>query len=137
MKRQTYSAQRIERYQQLIRVMRALTPHQRRHHLNMEHWGLKTSCGTVMCAAGFAGSDPWFTRRGFKLVWATHPLWPAGGGAGLLYREHRGWDAINQFFGPDAEARAMSHPVFRTPDSVTEVIQAAKRQIKFLRQEDT
>jgi hypothetical protein len=33
----------------------------------MGHWGYETKCGTVTCAAGHCGLDPWFRRRGFKL----------------------------------------------------------------------
>lgn len=58
----------IERWENVIRVLRALTPHERRKHWDMSDWGRKTDCGTIGCAAGHCGMDPWFTRRGFKLV---------------------------------------------------------------------
>jgi hypothetical protein len=59
--------ERIERWQNVLRVLRALTPHERKRHFDMSWWGLKTDCGTVACAAGHCGMDPWFRRRGFKL----------------------------------------------------------------------
>lgn len=61
------SAERIERWENVLRVLRALTPHQRREHFDMSIWGKETPCGTVACAAGHCGLDPWFRRRGFKL----------------------------------------------------------------------
>jgi hypothetical protein len=59
--------ERIERLENLLRVLRNLTPHQRRKHWDMNTWGYNTECGTVACAAGHAGLDPWFRRRGFVL----------------------------------------------------------------------
>jgi hypothetical protein len=59
--------QTIERWQNAARVLKALTPHERREHWDMGEWGRKTDCGTVACAAGHCGLDPWFRKRGFKL----------------------------------------------------------------------
>jgi hypothetical protein len=33
----------------------------------MSQWGKLTDCGTVACAAGTCGLDPWFRARGFTL----------------------------------------------------------------------
>lgn len=60
--------QQIERWGNVLRVLQALTPHQRRKHWDMGGFGRKTDCGTIACAAGHAGLDPWFRRRGFKLA---------------------------------------------------------------------
>lgn len=60
-------AQQIERWENVLRVLSNLTPHERRRHWDMSWWGYKTECGTVACAAGHCGLDPWFRRRGFKL----------------------------------------------------------------------
>lgn len=60
-------AQQIERWENVERVLKGLSPHERRKHWDMASWGYKTECGTVACAAGHCGTDPWFRRRGFKL----------------------------------------------------------------------
>ena len=57
----------IERWENAVRVLQALTPHERRKHFDMSQWGEKTDCGTIGCAAGHCGLDPWFRKRGFKL----------------------------------------------------------------------
>ena len=57
----------LDRWNNAVRVLTALTPHERRKHFDMSNWGQKTACGTVACAAGFCGLDPWFRRRGLKL----------------------------------------------------------------------
>jgi hypothetical protein len=60
--------EQIERWQNVRRVLKKLTPHQKKKHFNMAHWGVKTDCGTIACAAGFCGLDPWFIKQGLKLV---------------------------------------------------------------------
>jgi len=64
---QINKAQRIERWENALRVLKALTPHERKRHFDMSRWGAKTACGTVACAAGYCGLDPWFRRQGFKM----------------------------------------------------------------------
>lgn len=59
-------AQKIERWENVIRVLQSLTPHERKRHFEMAIFGEKTDCGTRACAAGFCSLDPWFRRRGFK-----------------------------------------------------------------------
>lgn len=59
--------QLIERWENVLRVLQNLTPHQRRKHWDMGTWGEKTECGTVACAAGHCGMDRWFRRRGFGI----------------------------------------------------------------------
>lgn len=60
--------QLIERWEQGLRVLRELTPHQRRRHFDMSLWGHETECGTVACMAGHFGLDPWFRKRKVKLI---------------------------------------------------------------------
>lgn len=57
----------IERWVNVERVLAAMPEHERQHHWDMSTWGKKTTCGTVACAAGTCGLDPWFRERGFKL----------------------------------------------------------------------
>lgn len=58
----------LERWKNCLRVLRALTPHERKNHFEMSKWGEKNDCGTVGCAAGHCGLDPWFRRRGLKMA---------------------------------------------------------------------
>jgi hypothetical protein len=60
-------AERIQRWEHVVTVLQALTPHERRKHWNMSVFGEKTDCGTMACAAGYAGLNPWFHKRGFEL----------------------------------------------------------------------
>jgi len=64
----TTAAQRVERYERLLKVMQGLTPHQRREHFDITTWGYRTECGTVACAAGHAGLNTWFRRHGFTMT---------------------------------------------------------------------
>jgi hypothetical protein len=58
--------QKVERWENVLRVLRSMTPHQRKKHFNMSTWAEKNDCGTIGCAAGLCSFDPWFRRRGFK-----------------------------------------------------------------------
>jgi hypothetical protein len=60
-------ADQIERWQNAERVLTAMPEHERQHHWDMSVWGRITDCGTIHCAAGACGLDPWFRERGFKL----------------------------------------------------------------------
>lgn len=57
----------IERWTNVERVLYAMPEHERQFHWNMATWGQETDCGTVACAAGTCGLDPWFRERDFKL----------------------------------------------------------------------
>lgn len=57
----TTKAQTAERLLQVVRMLDELP---REKHLDMSQW---YRCGTVACALGWSGVDPWFTRRGFHL----------------------------------------------------------------------
>jgi hypothetical protein len=67
--------ERIARWEQAARVLKELSPHAKRKHFNMSFWGEKTDCGTVACAAGHCGLDPWFRRRGFKMDFKPIDEW--------------------------------------------------------------
>lgn len=96
----------VERMQQVVRVLREVRDQGRLFDLGI--WGTDVlensdkdfpegSCGTVMCAIGWVGLDPWFRRRGFCSIRdKTHLYAP-------LYR-HQGymdgsWEAVIEFFG--------------------------------------
>jgi hypothetical protein len=114
----------IERYRQLIRVMRGLSPHKRREHFNMRIWGQRTECGTVACAAGHAAQDAWFKDQGFLLVQNLYE--EASRQLIVTYQGRRGWGAIEGFFGP---SYAPVHPVFMAPMDIDGVIRAAEKEI--------
>jgi hypothetical protein len=57
----------IEIWMNVERVLDAMPEHERQKHWDMSQWGAKTDCGTVACAAGHCGLDPWFRERNFKL----------------------------------------------------------------------
>lgn len=59
--------EKLERWENALRVLRDMPRHERRKHWDMSLFGEKTDCGTVACAAGHCGLDPWFRRRGFQL----------------------------------------------------------------------
>lgn len=85
----------IERWENVIRVLRNLTPHQRKYHFDMTTFGRKTDCGTVACAAGHCSLDPWFRRRGFLANFTK---------SGMLEpsRDDVGWaEMIENFFVGD------------------------------------
>src|SRR6266478_9843916 len=67
--------EKIARWEQVLRVLRGLTKHERKKHFNMSFFGEKTACGTVACAAGHCGLDPWFRRRGFRLDFDKIVTW--------------------------------------------------------------
>lgn len=80
----------IERWSNVERVLESMPEHERREHWNMATWGEKTDCGTVACAAGHCGLDPWFRRRGFKLTFVD-------GEAEI--------SDVNEFFGVEGASR--------------------------------
>lgn len=62
---QCTQAEKIERWRNVLRVLLSLSPHERQRHFTMNTWGELTPCGTVACAAGHCGMDPWFRSQGF------------------------------------------------------------------------
>src|SRR5437660_12210600 len=81
------------RFKQLIRVLKALTPHQRKKHFIMSDWTKETSCGTARCAAGYAAVDPWFIRRGSQLAFDSQAVEVPG------FDRVEQWSAITAFCG--------------------------------------
>jgi hypothetical protein len=113
--------EKIERWQNVLRVLRRLTPHQRRKHFNMAIFLDKTDCGTVGCAAGFCALDTWFRRRGFSARLDRNGLLEIGESAD-----------IHGFFGPHGSS-SIFHNLMRRPVGV--VIGEVKALIKELRSE--
>jgi hypothetical protein len=57
----------IERWEHVDLVLTDMPQHERQKHWDMSQWGQATECGTVACAAGHCGMNPWFRERGFRL----------------------------------------------------------------------
>lgn len=113
--------EKIARWENALRVLEALPPHERSKHWDMEHWGRQTDCGTVACAAGHCGMDPWFKKRGLELTFTES--W------GEKQRCDWNGQEVKDFFGPGAEE------VFFYGDkrSVAAVIREVKSFLTFLR----
>lgn len=66
---------------------------------------IPAACGTTACACGYAGLDPWFTSRGFHLVWDER-MRNGNGAANIVYHTNgqtlTGWHAIKAMFGLDS-----------------------------------
>jgi hypothetical protein len=118
--------QRVERWENVLRVLRALTPHQRKKHWDMGDWGRKTECGTVACAAGHCGLDPYFRRRGFRLDFVRQEA------GGEVWSESSMPVRPEDFFGYAGYDTIFTSPGLRT---VSEVIVAVKEHIKELKKE--
>jgi hypothetical protein len=121
-------AQQVERWENVLRVLRALTPHERREHWNMARWGVETDCGTVACAAGHCGLDTWFRRRGLILE-------PAAG----VFGSFRGFkDGGGMAGGAVATQAFFGHTGCRSifwnnmPRPVSDVIKEVRAYIKTL-----
>lgn len=135
-------AQKIARWENVLRVLQALTPHQRRKHWDMSNWGVKTDCGTVACAAGHCSLDPWFRRRGFKGKLVVVDRWYGSSDEpelrfddGTLTGRFMGY-VIEHFFGPsEDDENNPNQNIFLNEDrrSVGQVIREVKARIKALK----
>lgn len=80
--------QRIERFEEAVRVMTAMKPHARARHFDMGRWGERTKCGTVACAAGHCALDPWFRKQGLTIKGLDN------GNCAIFF----GWEANERIF---------------------------------------
>jgi hypothetical protein len=126
-------SEKIERWENALRVLSSLTPHERRKHWNMSVFGEKTECGTVACAAGHCGLDPWFRRRGLQLNFEQ--LYPTTERFYAVGQDHATSfeDYIDDFFGPEG-----SNEIFYNglPRPVSAVIKEVKKYIKVLEEQE-
>ena len=130
-------AEQLARWTNVDRVLSAMPKHDRTKHWSMEFWGVKNECGTIGCAAGQCGLDPWFRRRGFKLVPAPlnegqDPRDLMGGFEGFNDGHQNGTIAVESFFGS-----AGSASIFLNGDNrpVNQVIKEVRAYIKLLKAE--
>ena len=106
--------EQIERWERVERVLTELTPHERRKHFDMRGWARKTPCGTVACAAGHCGMDPWFRRRGFHIS-------PNG--------DFKGMD-VTAFFGYHGTNHIFLNATKRPVSDVIKEVRAYVKQLK-------
>lgn len=111
--------EQVARWENAARVLENLSEHERRAHWDMGTWGQETTCGTVACAAGFCGMDPWFKSRGLELKLLKD------GDAPMNYHNH-----VIQFFGHDGVDCIFGNGDHRP---VSKVIREIKGYISFLK----
>jgi hypothetical protein len=128
--------QRIERWENAKRVLVQMPRHERTHHWDMMNWGYTTECGTIACAAGHCGLDPWFRRRGLKLLpKVTNDAFIGTGEFEGFSNDgpiSSGGLAVAAFFGPSG-ARNIFFNGRKRP--VSQVIKEVRAYIKQLRSE--
>lgn len=130
--------QKIVRWENVLRVLRGLSRHERKKHFDMGTWGEKTECGTVACAAGHCGLDPWFRKNGLKLnftkldkIWEDGAVeWDADFEVPLNVIGDRDIDVVEAFFGMRG-----TQDIFydTTPRHVGAVINQVRRHLTRLR----
>ena len=85
-----------DRLLQVVRVLEDL-PKEKKFSI-----GIWNKCGTVACAVGWAASDPWFNRRGLKIIPFTEEDDLLHNSQGLqkkpVYKNLEEWEAIEVFF---------------------------------------
>lgn len=121
--------EKVQRWTEAMRVLRALTPHQRRRHLDMSTFAVKTECGTMACAAGFCALDSWFHRRGFQVRFDATGV--------MLIKSVTGRSFGGDFTGPTEAffgARGTTLIFYRTdPRPVGDIVREIQRYIKELK----
>lgn len=111
--------QLLQRWEQVLRVLKGMSRHTREKHFRMAFWGKQTPCGTVGCAAGHCGLDPWFRRRGFKLQLELDPY------SGRVESTSDFDSDVIDFFGWDGARRVF----FRTGSSHKSVVKYVEKYI--------
>ena len=109
-----------ERLLQVCRVLRELPP-EKRFSLSVWH-----NCGTVACAVGWAETDPWFKKRGLRLikddVLDDYKLPFYDGDEGSL--------AVKRFFGLDDEEDKLFYSCGYTRRTRKDVIRRIEAFVK-------
>lgn len=99
--------EQIERWENCGRVLYAMPQHERERHWDMGNWGRLTECGTIACAAGHCGLDPWFRERGFKMDFV-------GGSAEI--------SSVAEFFGTEGSRLIFLDPSPRPVETVLQEV---------------
>ncbi len=108
---------KIERWENVKRVLSGLDEHEREKHWSMAVWGTKNDCGTIACAAGHCGLDPWFRERGFKLDFFPNSDLPRIGN-------------VDRFFGVRGTGRIFLNTNPRSVEWVIKEVEAYIQQLK-------
>jgi hypothetical protein len=103
--------EQVERWRHVERVLLALDEHARAEHWNMKTFGVKNECGTIACAAGHCGMDPWFIDQGLVLE-------VVGDGAATFSGGCHAPDVILLFFGLDGVSHIFLNCKKRSVDVV-------------------
>lgn len=127
--------EQIKRWEHVNIVLSGLTPHEKRKHFYMGDWAQKTECGTIACAAGFCGFNPWFRRNGFTLKFVKEADTPGGNPVSYFnLRTGEGGgniaDYVAKFFGHSG-SQAIFYNGSERP--VSEVVKEVKDYIKELK----
>jgi hypothetical protein len=101
------SGELIERWTHVERVLVNMPEHDRQRHWDMGTWGEVNDCGTVACAAGHCGLDPWFRERGFALQ---------------FHGDRADIPPVDNFFGVEGTQRIFLNTARRPVDTVTEEV---------------
>lgn len=113
--------ERIERWEQVYRVLSEMTLHEKRNHFDMGNWGYDTPCGTIACAAGHCGMDPWFRRRGLQYNYVRR------------FRNGRpGMFRPDDFFGSEGTIRIFLNTNERPVSQVMREVKAYINELKAL-----
>lgn len=103
--------QQVERWRQVERVLVNLPTHERERHWDMSSFGYLTDCGTVACAAGHCGLDPWFRERGWRLDFVEH-------GCGYPACKVQRIGSVARFFGEEGSEEIFYNERRRGVDEV-------------------
>ena len=84
--------------ERLLQVVRVLDELPKEKKFDLLTW---LTCGTVGCAVGWAASDPWFTRRGLKMVYCPDAV-SGSREYEPHYKNEESDDAVRTFFDLDS-----------------------------------
>jgi hypothetical protein len=107
----------IERWTNVERVLDAMPEHERQRHWNMGTWGEINDCGTIACAAGHCGLDPWFRERGFTLNFC--------GGQSEISN-------VESFFGLEGTSRIFHNTTQRSVETVANEVRTYITELRQL-----
>lgn len=114
---------RIERWDNVLRVLEGLGPHERDEHWDMTTWGQKTACGTIACAAGHCGLDPWFRDQDF-----TMDFTPCSCGEPDCTEVHI--KDVTAFFGRTGSEKIFHNSTERSVETVIEEVKAHLQELR-------
>ena len=99
-------AQKVKRWEGVERVLKKLTPHQRKKHFDMRFWGQQTECGTVGCVGGHCGLDPDFRLQGFRLKVSAYGSCFTGPGPMAFFGSEGYWNVFMKTSATYSQTRA-------------------------------